>query len=1139
MRWLHLSDLHMGAPGRSQWWQVHQEFKKSILQDVADKGHPDVIFITGDLTNRGAKKEFELLDQFLNELRDWLRPQNQAEPLIIPVPGNHDLVRPQGMASTRFDFLKKFNMGREDPSIAILLDTLWNKKKAQLFKPLFKNYQEWLERSILPPLKQRGISFTPSHFPGDLLVHLELPDKMPLSVVGLNSAWLALDDTVDGRLEVATEQLQALGPILEDRAALLLMHHPPAWLSEAARDRFRETLYTPDRFLACLHGHMHKHRTETIAISGGKPRCHLQGASLFGLERFGTRNETRLMGYAWGELQPDKSIRLWPRKREVTGNGEALFLHDPSFGAEHPDGVPVCSWTPGTTSPQETIDLSPWLRSLLSRVDHINIPEISSKAVWEKNVNRFPIERLFTPLNIRHENLEGPLPIVSLLPKHKHLLLEGQPGSGKSTFLKFAITMFARDALGMECPDSTSWRKRFLGLEDHETPPLPLFLRLSELANFLAKEATESPNDRFRLLDLLDRTTDAQPGWRKYWEQKLIDGHVVILLDGLDEVDDDLLRKRVFDIVKNTLLHWNQTRIVVTSRPFGISLMQTLEIFHVVIEPFGKEEIKEFLERWISCFYGHSISEHPGSDAINYGDRLGNAILERPAIRNLAATPIILTCLCAVYKEEQLPEWRSRCYMVVIDWLLSSRKQMRRNAGFKDELTIHAIGLLAYSMMCGSEEKSKQTLWDRDHAIRAIDPIISRKFPELSGEERHQKKIAWLFFECRNSGIIEEAGLGHIRFCHLTFQEFMAAQKLSWMEEHEAWFIIKTRLDNLLWWETIDMLTGCLLKEGNGPMDRLLERVLTLLGPNPSLADNARVAGITGRLLASIPTKNYHPPREIEEKFRELLEQAMAIFTQEGATKVPIQTRIAAAEAIGQGCDPRLNQDQLIEVPGTGWKLGKYLVSVQEFQRFVEQGGYDEPQWWSKTWPLRKKHSRTNPEYWETQIKHPNRPVTYVSWFEAMAYCRWLSEQRGKTICLPCDTLWQTAATFSQGDEYPWGKKTPTPELANFGNNVGSPTPVGIYPAGNGPLGHCDLAGNVWEWCRNLYDNSSLPVNATPLDPENITEGSIPCVRGGSWSGPASFDQAPTFLKVGFRSGYPAEESLGALGFRLAAPASR
>ncbi|MBF0347449.1 MAG: SUMF1/EgtB/PvdO family nonheme iron enzyme [Magnetococcales bacterium] len=1134
MRWLHLSDLHMGAPGRSLWWQVHQEFKKSILQDVADKGHPDVIFITGDLTNRGAKKEFELLDQFLNELCDWLRPQNQVEPLIIPVPGNHDLVRPKGMASLKFNVLKNFNMGREDPQIAFLLDTLWNKKKAQFFKPLFGNYQEWLKRSILPPLEQRGIKFTPSHFPGDLLVHLELPDKMPLSVVGLNSAWLALDDTADGRLEVATEQLQALGPILEDRAALLLMHHPPAWLSEAARGRFRETLYTPDRFLACLHGHMHNNRTETIAISGGKPRCYLQGASLFGLERFGTRNETRLMGYAWGELQPDKTIRLWPRKREVTDNGEAPFLHDPSFGAEHPDGVPVCSWTPRAPSPQETIDHSPWLRSLLGQVDHINIMGISSKAGRGQSANRYPIERLFTTLRSRGETTEGNRSLADLFPKHKHLLLEGQPGAGKSTFLKLAATMLARDSLGMECPDSTSWRKRFLGLEDRESPPLPLFLRLAELANFLTREATASPNDRFRLLDLLDRTTDAQPGWRNDWEQKLNDGQVVLLLDGLDEVDDDSLRERVFAIVKNALLHWKQTRIVVTSRPSGVELMQNMGLFHGVIEPFGKEEIKEFLDRWIACFYGISFNEPPGGEAGRYGAQLEKAILDRPTIRRLATNPVMLTCLCVVHwNEGQLPEGRSRVYMAVIRWLLSSRKTLREKAGFNNGFTERAMVVLAYAMIGGSRGGKKLSIWDWEEAIRAIDPIVARDFSGLSEEEHRHKGRAWLRFECLNSGIIEEVGLGRIRFWHLTFQEFMAARQLSWMEEQEAWSVIQPRLDNLQWWETIGLLPGCLLDGGHGPMDRLLERVLTLRGSTLSLADNARVAGIMGRLLAPMPALNYQPPREIEKKYRDLLEQAMAIFTRDGAAKVPIKTRIAAAEALGRGGDPRLNREQLIEVPGTGWKLGKYLVTVQEFQQFVEQGGYEEPRWWNETWTIRQKHSWTSPENWETQTEHPNRPVIRVSWFEAMAYCRWLSEQREATIRLPCETLWQTAATPLQGGEYPWENTEPTPELANFGNSVGSPTPVGLYPAGDGPLGHCDLAGNVLEWCRNLYKNGQLPVDATPLNPKDITKDDSLCVRGGSWYGPASD------LRVGSRGGIRAGIRRDLLGFRLAALISR
>ncbi|MBF0109153.1 MAG: SUMF1/EgtB/PvdO family nonheme iron enzyme [Magnetococcales bacterium] len=1144
LRWLHLSDLHMGAPGRSLWWQIHQEFKKSILEEVAREGPPDVIFITGDLTWRGQPEEFQFLDHFLKELSGWLRTPDHPDPLILPVPGNHDLVRPKGMASLPYAILKEFDKGRDHPAIAILLDTLWKEKDATYFVPLFKNYQDWLERSILPPLRQRGIAFTTSHFPGDLLVHLDLPGKIPLSVVGLNSAWLALDDAVQGQLEVATEQLHTLlapGPggesplsILEDRAALLLMHHPPAWLSEAAQGRFRETLYTPERFLACLHGHMHKNRSETIAVSGGKPRYYLQGASLFGLEQFGTRNETRLMGYAWGTLQPDKTIRLWPRKREVTGNGEALFLHDVSFGPENPDGIPVRAWTPGVVPPRETIDIAPWLRSLLGQIDHIDIKGISSKEGRGQHANRYPIERLFTTLRSRGDTTAGHLSLADLFPRHRLLLLEGQPGAGKSTFLKLAATMLARDALGMECPDSTSWRKRFLGMEESGPPPLPLLLRLSDLALFLAKEATSSPNDRFRLLDLLDRTTDAVQEWRNDWEQKLTDGQVVLLLDGLDEVDSDPLRERVFAIVQNALLHWDKTRIVVTSRPFGVELMRSMDFFHGVIEPFGQEEIQDFLDRWIACFYGLPIGEPPGGEAGRYGDQLGKAILDRPTIRRLATNPVMLTCLCVVHwNEGQLPEGRSRVYMAVIRWLIASRKSLREKAGFNDGFAERAMVALAYAMMGGDRGKRKQAVWDWDDALKAIDPIMLRDFPGLSGEERRHKGRAWLHFECLNSGIIEEVGRGRLRFWHLTFQEFMAARHLSWMEETAAWSMIKPRLDNLQWWETIDLLPGCLLDGGQGPMDRLLGWVLTLHGPSPSLADNARIAGIMGRLLAPTLVLNYPPPRDIEKKYRELLEQAMAIFTRDGAAKVPIETRITAAEALGRGGDPRLNREQLIEVPGTGWKLGKYLVTVQEFQQFVEQGGYEEPRWWNKAWTIRQKNSWTSPEDCDTQTEHPNRPVTGVSWFEAMAYCRWLSAQRGKTIRLPCEKLWETAATPLQGGKYPWGNTEPTPELANFGRNVGRPTPVGLYPAGDGPLGHCDLLGNVWEWCRNLDTNNEQPIHATPLDPQTITEGDRLGVRGGSWRRPAFL------LRVGFRDGRLAGYRGVNLGFRLAAPASR
>ncbi|HIJ83976.1 MAG TPA: P-loop NTPase, partial [Magnetococcales bacterium] len=164
IRWLHLSDLHMGSPGRTLWWQVHEEFKTSILAAVEQSGPPDCILITGDLTWRGQASDFHLLDQFLAELLGWLRKEGREDPLIIPVPGNHDLSRPKGMATLPYSVLEKFGKGRDDPAIALLLDTLWEEKDASYLAPLFANYQEWLERTILPVLRQRkGVSCVTSH----------------------------------------------------------------------------------------------------------------------------------------------------------------------------------------------------------------------------------------------------------------------------------------------------------------------------------------------------------------------------------------------------------------------------------------------------------------------------------------------------------------------------------------------------------------------------------------------------------------------------------------------------------------------------------------------------------------------------------------------------------------------------------------------------------------------------------------------------------------------------------------------------------------------------------------------------------------------------------------------------------------
>ena len=114
--------------------------------------------------------------------------------------------------------------------------------------------------------------------------------------------------------------------------------------------------------------------------------------------------------------------------------------------------------------------------------------------------------------------------------------------------------------------------------------------------------------------------------------------------------------------------------------------------------------------------------------------------------------------------------------------------------------------------------------------------------------------------------------------------------------------------------------------------------------------------------------------------------------------------------------------------------------------------------------------------------------MTEVSWYEATAFCRWLSEQRGKPVRLPSQAEWETAATPVQG-EYPWGPEEPDGS-GPISMSRGYLDAVGIYPAGDGPFGHSDLAGNVWEWCED------------EVKVEDATE-TWRALRGGGWIDPA------------------------------------
>jgi formylglycine-generating enzyme required for sulfatase activity len=102
---------------------------------------------------------------------------------------------------------------------------------------------------------------------------------------------------------------------------------------------------------------------------------------------------------------------------------------------------------------------------------------------------------------------------------------------------------------------------------------------------------------------------------------------------------------------------------------------------------------------------------------------------------------------------------------------------------------------------------------------------------------------------------------------------------------------------------------------------------------------------------------------------------------------------------------------------------------------------------------------------------YDNHPAENLCWFEALAFCRWLSDRLGCAIDLPTEWQWQQAATGGDPENvYPWGEAWDDGRANTDESELGRTTAVGLYPHGASPVGALDMAGNVWEWCRNEFE---------------------------------------------------------------------
>jgi len=191
------------------------------------------------------------------------------------------------------------------------------------------------------------------------------------------------------------------------------------------------------------------------------------------------------------------------------------------------------------------------------------------------------------------------------------------------------------------------------------------------------------------------------------------------------------------------------------------------------------------------------------------------------------------------------------------------------------------------------------------------------------------------------------------------------------------------------------------------------------------------------------------------------------------------------------------------------FELCIYQVTSAEYEKYLAASGHRKPLHWD-----------------DANFNNPNQPVVAPSWFDAVAYCDWLSRITRRRYRLPTEAEWERAARGGvEGKPYSWGDAPPE-SLANYSMRwKNGPEVVGQDPPN--AFGLFDIGANVHEWCADWY-SADFYATSPERNPQGPAEGKRRASRGGSWR------HYTKVSRCAARSSIPPEFQYADYGFRVA-----
>jgi formylglycine-generating enzyme required for sulfatase activity len=853
-----------------------------------------------------------------------------------------------------------------------------------------------------------------------------------------------------------------------------------------------------------------------------------------------------------------------------------------------------------------------YLHRLYETARHLSLAGVDPKAASSQAEARLQLGAVYTALlTLSTEDPARPgrgqaperdlekrrLSALAQLDRHPRLVLLGDPGSGKTTFVDFVTLCLAGEALGQEdanlalltapLPMEPDRREERPAPQPWSHGPLlPVRVVLRDLAARglppSGERATAGHLWRFLAAEL---KAAALGDYAPHLRQELLERGGLLLLDGLDEVPEaDRRREQIKQAVQDFCASFGRCRMLVTSRTYAYQKQdwRLRSFVEAVLAPFGAGQIRRFVDRW----YAHVAllrGLHP-DDAQGRAALLKQAVSGSERLQALAERPLLLTLMASLHawRGGSLPEKREELYADTVDLLLDwweSQRVVRDAAG---EVVVMQPSLAEWLKV--DRDKVRDLLNELAYGAHATQPELegSADVPEADlvrgllhlSDNPDVKQARLVEYLSQRAGLLLPRGVGVYTFPHRTFQEYLAACHLTDQDYPEL--VARLAREEPGRWREVALLAGA--KAARGTASAIWSLVDALCHQDlPAEADQA-AADAWGALLAGQALGESANLAQVSERNRAKADRVAAHLVRILETgRLPAVERAAAGRALalvgdprpGVGVDPQTGLPGIVycEVPAGPFLMGspddslalfgsetpqhrvampafwisKYPVTVAQFRAFVRAGGYRAGRYWAEAraaglWKegllrgWRHQEPRDRPYDFGQPFNLPNHPVVGLSWYEALAFCRWLTERlheaggigSGQVVRLPAEAEWEKAARGDDGRVYPWGDEFDPDRCNADDTGIGSTSAVGAFPGGASPHGLLDLSGNVWEWCQTQWRGSY----AEPAD-ESLAGTARRVLRGGS------FFSTQRNVRCAYRSGYNPNHRSDNIGFRV------